>query len=128
MTTTIAKGTNRPAAKARTAKAAQRTPLPPKAPRKLGTLAEEASKAPDTGAVKADAFVAFVAQCGWTCKTTKDGLTTKVVAKRGREVMTVVWSSGCYDYPASGYKYGSYSRKLLNVSAARQLAALVVTE
>ncbi len=184
MTTTVPKGTNRPAAKARQTKAAQNTALPPRPgqdeaencteidemtvaelrqaardlglssttrlakkaeliaaiekasapptaprpPRRMGTLAEEAAKAPDTGRAKAEGLTALLGKHGWAARTTRSGASTRVVAKRGQEVLTICWTSGTYDYPASSYSAdGTKSRKVINVSAAKAIAARPVS-
>jgi len=85
-------------------------------------LAEEAAKAPDTGVAKAEALAAFLASHNWAFKVSKVGAAVKVTAKRGKEILTIVWTSGTYDYAASSYTAdGTKSRKCLNVSAAKSM-------
>lgn len=132
--TTVKKGTGRPAALARQEKAAQRAPFPKamepqpaKPPRKLGTLAEEAAKAPDSISPKVAALTEVFSCNNWAFKVSKVGAAVKVVARRGKEVITIQWTAGVYDYGASSYRRADgTSVKLLNVSAAKKVAAQAV--
>lgn len=140
MTATITRGTNRPAAAARTRKAAQRTPLPgdettpakapgatPRPPRKLPNLAGMAGEAPSGSRRKAEALTAVLRPFGWrVTTTTAPGDRVTLTAKRRKEVLTIVWTSGVFEYDASSYVNAGKSRKVRNVSAARKNCATSV--
>lgn len=179
MTTTVKAGTNRPAAKARTRKAAQRTPLPgddtsaeftalnaiplteqtaaqrrrirtlanrpentgerpdtgsakapaatPRPPRKLPNLEGMAEEAPSGSRRKADALRAVLRPFGWRVTTeATPGDRVTLTAKRRKETLVIVWTSGVFEYDASSHTDASGTRKVRNVSAARQLCAVAL--
>jgi hypothetical protein len=118
MTQTVGRGTNRAAAKARTSRAAQRTPLPekPAAPRRKAT--------PGKSAPKAERFAADLAPYGWKVATkTRPADRVELTATRGTETIRVAWAAGVFDYadPFNAYTNGDRSRRPRNVSDARTM-------
>lgn len=121
MVNTVKKGAGRPAAKARTAKAAQRTPLPAKPPKADAPVEPVMPTANAKSKVKADDFIAAAKQSGWRATLSATGTdTVKVTAKRGDEVLEIEWDNGVYK-GIGEYRYGSdRAIKLHNASAGKQ--------
>lgn len=79
------------------------------------------------GAGKATKFSKEIAPAGWDIAVdsgeTHEPARVRAVAKRGAEVLTVVWDGGVYNYEQSGHVIEDRTTKLRNVSHARQVAA-----
>ena len=136
-TTYVPKGANRAAANAKTAKHAQRTPLPPKRiphARVEQDVAELAAAirptpAPAEGSKsipKAKAFVSHIESHGWEDERSwgETGLEDHivVVARRGVETIFIEWVKGVFQETAT-YTVADRTVKLRNASAAKQYAA-----
>ena len=112
----VRKGAGRPAAAARTAKAAQRTPLPPKA----GTLPERPKHPVGP---KAQRFADIAAANGWTVEARHDNKTNTdyLVCKRGDETLTIHWTNEVFQQWA-GYTYGnSRTKRVVNAKSGIRL-------
>lgn len=130
MTTTASKHGLKKAAKEKSKKHAQRTPLPPRA-ETVAAIAElvaevKAEASAPTGnksRAKADAFRAEVAKHGWTFTEVEAGDHVELTARRGKaEVIFIDWTNGVYQNNAT-YAYGDRTVKLRNASAAKQYAS-----
>lgn len=128
MTKTVTKGTNRPAAAARTNRHAQRTPLPPKsgvveAAREViaeaATMAVEATD--DKSRTKALAFGVRAVACGWEVRTELRGAATELTATRGPEQIVQGWANGVWQYEASIYAFADRTTKPRNAAGAARL-------
>ena len=128
MTTKANKYGLRAAAKERTNRHAQRTPLPPRA----GVIeaAREAVKeaasvdatATDGRSVgKAQAFASLAATSGWTVSTEARGEAVEITLTRGAETIVQAWLGGVWQYDASVYAYGDRTTKPRNASGAKRL-------
>lgn len=150
MTTTVTKGTNRPAAAARTAKHAQRTALPPRSKESV-ELAREAvaetkpakgKRQPVVAAAepevvslseakshKATRNAAHFKAHGWAVEVKEEGELSELIATRGSEVFHLVWINGVYDYVNAGtYAMGDQVRKPRQLAEARRWAERSATE
>lgn len=120
MVNVVKKGTNRPAAKAKSAKAAQRTPLPAKAP-KAGDdpTALSMPMVEAVGGAKALELAETARSLGWEPEVTGlDANTVQFRATRGIEAVEVRWLNGrCM--VGSTYQCGSRTVKIKNASAAK---------
>jgi hypothetical protein len=148
MTTNANKHGLRAAAKERSNRHAQRTPLPPRAgavqdaldviayaksaelaeahasakPGKANGAAVVAVEVRDSKSLgKAQTFSALAATAGWEATTEVRGDATEVTATRGAETIVQAWLSGVWQYDASVYAYGDRSTKPRNASGARKL-------
>jgi hypothetical protein len=128
VTTRVAKGAGRPAAQARTAKHAQRTPLPPKA----GVIEDakaaiaETQRKPSPAALnktksnaKAADFAAAAVDAGWVPGITALDEHTTLVARRGEEVIHIEWDHGVFVDSCTYTHAGRTPIKLRNASAAK---------
>lgn len=112
----VRKGAGRPAAAARTRKAAQRTPLPPKA----GTLPERPTHPVGP---KAQRFADIAAANGWAvdAKHDKKTNTDYLVCTRGDEKLTIHWTNEVFQQWA-GYTYGnSRTKRVVNAKSGIRL-------
>lgn len=138
MTTTASKHGLKKAAAARTAKHAQRTPLPPKRER---VIAEEAGlvsrraeerKAALTGntlngegksSAKARAFAEEISKNGWSPNPNfVSPEHVQLTARRGTESLFIEWVNGVYQ-PTATYAINDRVIKMRNASQAKQYAA-----
>ena len=143
MTTTIKRGAGRPAAAAKTTKAAQRTPLPASSTRKpaTGKAPAKAAPAPGNTATRAEShperragsgpaklarLTAALEPFGWKVSSkTGPGGRIEAQAKRGAETLRLVWVDGAYDYGLSKLTDGGkIERKVRNLSEAIRLCAV----
>lgn len=129
MTTNASKHGLRAAAKERSNKHAQRTPLPPRAgvvESAREAIAEAArSNAPATTGKslgKAEAFAAKARAAKWQVEIEEhDGDAVELTATRGPEVIIQSWSGGVWSYPTSFYAHGDRNTKPRNASGAAKL-------
>lgn len=135
MTTTASKHGLKAAAKEKSKKHAQRTPLPPKQGRVAETqsIIEEAlasisakqgtAESVTKSAAKANAFVVEIGVHGWGCtQRINDGDRIEVTARRGDETLFIEWMNGVYQNSAT-YTIADRTIKLRNASAAKSYAA-----
>lgn len=129
MTKTASKHGLKAAAKEKSNRHAQRTPLPPRA-ETVAAIKEmvEEMKAPATGGgksrPKADAFTAEIAKTGWKATEVVAGDHIELTATRGEKVVEVIfieWTGGVYQ-PTATYAIADRTVKLRNASAAKQYA------
>lgn len=131
-TKTANKGAMRKAAEARRTKAAQRTPLPPRAgvipaAREAIEEASEVLATESKSSAKARTFIESVRASGWEASASLPGNTGEtdhvtVTAKRGPEVIFIEWVGGVYQ-PTATYTIADRTIKLRNASACKQYAA-----
>lgn len=138
-TKTASKAGLRAAATARTDKAAQRTPLPPKNLRENIALAQEAVEEskpqkrvrklkavpdPTPAAGKADKYAAVFTGLGWESTITRtDGL-TELVATRGTEALYLAWMREAHVSGTSTYTIQDRTVKVRNPAEATRIAGL----
>lgn len=146
MTTNVPKGANRASAAKKSAKHAQRTPLPPK-PEKVADAkavleaaealagwvahnaetdraeaAEMAVEAPSVATWgKAKAFAEKAGAAKWEASTEAVGTAVEVTVTRGSETVVQAWAGGVWSYEASVYAYGDRTTKPRNASGALKL-------
>jgi hypothetical protein len=119
MTTTVKKGTGRPAAEARKAKAAQRSSLPKKAGKPIPRPESHPERRDGSGPAKLARMKAALEPFGWKVSAkTGPGNRIEATARRGKETLRMVWVDGAYDYGASRYLNGDVNRKVRNLSEA----------
>lgn len=131
MPNVVKRGANRPAHNARTNKAAQRTPLPPR-PQAVEDAREAIREAkaivpPDAKSpAKARAFIEEAATLGWMPRgkgyIAAEDLATLSVT-RGEEVITIEWRHGVFQHCTYSCP-GRTGIKLNNASAARKRMAV----
>lgn len=129
MTTNASKHGLRAAAKERSNKHAQRTPLPAK-PEKLREVREVIAEAATIVAPategrslgKAEAFAAKARAAKWQVSLNVEGDdAVELTATRDGETMVQAWSGGVWQYPSSFYGYGDRNTKPRNASGAAKL-------
>lgn len=128
MTKTVTKGTNRPAAAARTNRHAQRTPLPPKpgvveaAREVLAEAAQMAVAAPDRKSQeKAKAFAERAAAAKWNTVLDESDRGVEATVTRGPEQIVQAWVNGVWQYDASIYAFADRTTKPRNAAGAARL-------
>lgn len=138
MTTNASKHGLRAAAKERSTKHAQRTPLPPKAgaveaarevilsidPGKTTGVAASSNGDGTEGKSlgKAKAFAARATTAGWTVAYEEQGDdAVELTATRGIETIVQSWAGGVWSYPTSFYAHGERNTKPRNASGAAKL-------
>lgn len=123
MTTTANKAGLRAAATARTAKAAQRTPLPPKPGKvsdaKATIAAAKAETPPDD---KAQRYVPQFKERGWSVEVTRSGARQELVAIRGDETIFLSWMGQAHISGESTYTYADRTVKVRNPAEALRMA------
>lgn len=132
MTTNANKHGLRAAAAAKSAKHAQRTPLPPRpgvvesAREAIAESAEVVATAAPAGTRslnKASAFQAKAEAAGWSVsmdvQPEADGV--ELTATRDGETIVQAWSGGVWQYPSSFYGYGDRNTRPRNASGAVKL-------
>lgn len=139
MTTNASKHGLRAAAKERSNRHAQRTPLPPK-PGQVEEVvellaewighnaetdrAEEAAPASGTKSLgKAEAFAVRARAAKWEVSTEVDAEhdTVELTATRNGETIVQAWAGGVWQYPSSFYGYGDRNTRPRNASGAVKL-------
>lgn len=140
MTKTASKAGLKAAATAKTEKAAQRTPLPPKqkAAKEQDTLAMITAAAREVAREKQDAnskswekakpYIAAIQALGWSTSAGRpqgSDVTdhVEVIARRGNETLFIEWVGGVHQ-PTSSYTIADREVKIKNASAAKARAAM----
>lgn len=127
MTTNVSKGAGRAAAKERTSRHAQRTPLPARKGKiedakfvvdSLSKLQEDLKSAS-----KAREFAEKAIAAGWSATVTPDDGMVQVIVKRenGVEAIHQAWVNGVWQYDASTYTFADRTTKPRNASGAAKL-------
>lgn len=133
MTKHVGKGANRPAHAARTARAAQRTPLPPKGATRgvertaVKTIKEEVAKskaaktpaAPKAEYAKAAEFAKAVIDLnnGWVLKKSAEGQRAEVTGTRGDESFHIAWVNNVYERWAGYTGFGAEDKRVPNAKS-----------
>lgn len=140
MTEVVRRGANRASANARTRRAAQRTPLPPKgatsgvtkeasaqvARAVAGVLrfdvpgAEHAEITAPSGDTRAKRFEALAKAHGWDVRLRVTGPREEIEAKRGEESLLIEWVDGKYA-PWASYVFDGAKRRVQNAKAGERL-------
>jgi hypothetical protein len=121
----------RAAAKERSNRHAQRTPLPPR-PEKIEdareavALAKEALSPTESAGdprsqAKAAAFTELAVAAKWEASTEVRGEAVEVTARRGAETIVQAWMMGVWQYDASIYAFADRNTKPRNASGAAKL-------
>lgn len=131
MTTNASKHGLRAAAKERSTRHAQRTPLPPKpgvveevreAVAEAATMTAPATAGKSLG--KAEAFAEKARAAKWQVSLNVEGDdAVELTATRDGETIVQAWSGGVWSYPSSFYGYGDRNTKPRNASGALKLLA-----